>query len=234
MKEAGIRVEARLRTQPRLVGTTARWIAGAALLGFASSALLASMLGLPRDAFVGFHAAIVAGFGVAFLRIERIDPRVQLRRRWLSGLIVGALAGALLARTVLLQPASPRPEGARLAWALLWDGGLYGIVDVLLLSVVPVLAVYGSRPADELRNPDARWRWGLAALLASLCITAAYHVGFTEFRGSALAAPLIGNGIVTLSYLASGSPVAPLLSHVIMHATAVLHGMATTAQLPPH
>lgn len=211
-----------------------RWIVGAALFGFTSSALLASMLGLPRDVFVGFHAAMVAGFCAGFLRIERIDPGVQLRRRWLAGLLVGALAGALLARTVLLQPASPRPAGGALAWALLWDGGLYGIADALLLSVVPVLAVYGSRPAGELRNPAARWRWGLAALLASLFITAGYHVGFTEFRGSALLAPLIGNGLVTLSYLVSGSPVAPLLSHAVMHAAAVLHGMATTAQLPPH
>jgi len=192
------------------------------------------MLGLPRDGFVGFHAALVAGFGVGFLRIERIDPSAQLRRRWLAGLLVGALGGALLARTVLLQPASPRPVGGALAWALLWDGGLYGLADALLLSVVPVLAVYGSRPTEELRNPAARWRWGLAALLASLFITAAYHLGFTEFRGSALVAPLIGNGVVTLSYLASGSPVAPLLSHVVMHAAAVLHGMATTSQLPPH
>ena len=211
-----------------------RWVFGAALLGFASAALLASLLGLPRDVFVGFYAAIVAGFSLGFLRIGRIDPRVQLRRWWLAGVLVGTLAGALLARTVLLQPGSPRPAGGALAWALLWDGGVYGIADALLLSVVPVLAVYGSRPADELRSPAARWRWGLAALLASLFVTAAYHVGFTEFRGSALVAPLIGNGIVTLGYLASGSPIAPLLSHIVMHSAAVLHGMATTAQLPPH
>lgn len=210
------------------------WIVGSALLGFTSSALLASLLGLPRDVFVGFHAVIVAGVSITYFGIEGVDPRVQLRRRWRAGLIVGALAGALLARTVLLQPASPRPEGAALAWALLWDGGLYGITDALLLSVLPVLAVYGSRPAGELRSPAARWRWGLTALLASLFIAAAYHLGFTEFRGPALVAPLIGNAVVTLSYLASGSPVAPLLSHSVMHAAAVLHGMATTAQLPPH
>jgi hypothetical protein len=121
-----------------------------------------------------------------------------------------------------------------LAWALLWDGGLYGIIDALLLNILPVLIVYGARSAGELRNPAARWRWGLSALLASTFITAAYHLGFTEFRGPTLVAPLIGNAIVTLSYLASGSPIAALLSHAVMHGAAVLQGMATTVQLPPH
>ena len=211
-----------------------RWVTAAALLGALSSTLFSSILRFPRDLFVGLHAVAVLGFIFVFARIEGIDPRVQLRRRWLGGLIAGALTGALLARTVLSQPASARPGGVHLAWALLWDGGLYGIIDALLLSVLPVLIVYGARPAGELRNPAARWRWGLSALLASIFITAAYHIGFREFRGPMLAAPLIGNAIVTLSYLASGSPIAALLSHAVMHGAAVLHGVATTVQLPPH
>ena len=77
-------------------------------------------------------------------------------------------------------------------------------------------------------------RWAGVALLASLGVAAAYHLGFAEFRGPSLAGPLIGNGIITLSYLLTGSPVAPILAHVIMHAAAVFHGMETTAQLPPH
>jgi len=210
------------------------WVVTAALLGALSSTLFSSVLHFPRDVFVGLHSVAVVGFMVALVRLEGFDPRVQLRRRWLGGLVVGAMAGALLARTVLSQPASPRPSGVSLVWALLWNGGVYGIIDALLLSVFPVLLVYGGRPADQLRNPAARWGWGLSALLASLLITAAYHAGFTEFRGPMLASALIGNGIMTLSYLASGSPVAPILSHVVMHVAAVLHGMATTVQLPPH
>jgi hypothetical protein len=211
-----------------------RWVLAAGLVGAASSTLFSSVLRFPRDVFVGLHAVVVLGFVFAVVRIEGIDPLVQLRRRWPGGLIAGALTGALLARTVLSQPASARPGGANLAWALLWDGGLYGIIDALLLNVLPVLIVYGARPAGELRNPAARWRWGLAALLAGIFITAAYHIGFTEFRGPMLAAPLIGNAIVTISYLASGSPIAALVSHAVMHGAAVLHGMATTVQLPPH
>lgn len=211
-----------------------RWVTAAALLGALSSTIFSSILGFSRDLFVGLHAVAVVGFISVFVRIEGIDPRVQFRRRWLGGLIAGALTGALLARTVLSQPASVRPGGVNLAWALLWDGGLYGIIDALLLNILPVLIVYGARSAGELRNPAARWRWGLSALLASTIITAAYHFGFTEFRGPTLVAPLIGNAIVTLSYLASGSPIAALLSHAVMHGAAVLQGMATTVQLPPH
>jgi hypothetical protein len=46
--------------------------------------------------------------------------------------------------------------------------------------------------------------------------------------------PLIGNAIVTAGYLLTGSPLAAIISHVIMHGAAVVHGMETTVQLPPH
>lgn len=178
--------------------SASRWVVGAALLGALCSTLFSSILCFPRDVFVGLHVVAVVGFLFALVRVEGFEPRVQFRRRWAGGLVAGALIGALLARTVVTQPASVRPSGANLVWALLWDGGLYGIVDALLLSVLPVLLVYGARPVDELRNPAARWGWGLSALLASMF------------------------------------PIAPILSHVVMHIAAVLHGMATTVLLPPH
>jgi len=45
---------------------------------------------------------------------------------------------------------------------------------------------------------------------------------------------VVGNAIITSSYFLTGSPLAAILSHVAMHVTAVLHGMETTLQLPPH
>ncbi|MGH7561838.1 MAG: hypothetical protein ACRENB_12565 [Gemmatimonadales bacterium] len=210
------------------------FVVGAALLGFASSALFTSLLHLPRDLFVLVHSIAVAVFLAAWLRAMGIDLGVQVRRRWVGGLVVGLLVGAVLTRMVLNQPASPRSEGLALLWALYWPGVTYGVVDAFLLSVFPVLAVYGSRPAEELAGPGGRWRWGLAALLVSLAITAAYHLGFDEFRGRALIAPLAGNGLVTASYLATGSPIAAVLSHVVMHVAAVLQGMENTPVLPPH
>jgi hypothetical protein len=145
--------------------------------------MLSGLLGLPRDLFVAGHLAIVALFVAVWLRREGISFGLQWRRRWRGGLVGGFLMGIVLARSVASQPASTRPEGGALAWALAWEGLAYGIADALLLSIVPVLAVYGSRPAEELQRPGARWRWALAALTASLAVAAAYHTGFAEFRG---------------------------------------------------
>ena len=74
----------------------------------------------------------------------------------------------------------------------------------------------------------------LIALGASLLVTAAYHPGYQEFRGPAVIQPLIGNALLTLGFLLTGSPAAAIVGHVIMHAAAVVHGMETTVQLPPH
>jgi hypothetical protein len=211
-----------------------RWILAAGFLGFSTSAVCTSLLHFSRTAFIAAYGLVATPFFLAFVRAYGIDVATQLRRRWLAGVIGGLLIGAVLARTVFLQPASARPDGVALGAALAWEGTVYGTLDALLLSVLPVLCIYGSQPAETLREPLQRWKWGLTALAGSLFITALYHLGFAEFRGPSLVQPLIGNAIITASYLMTGNPIAALLSHVIMHGAAVVHGMAAAVQLPPH
>jgi hypothetical protein len=213
---------------------SALWVLLAALLGFVTSAMFSSWLHWPRGAFVLAYAAIAGLFVALYARAAQVRPLVQVRRRWRAGLLGGLLLGGLLAQGVSAQPASARPAGVALAGALAWLGVVYGVVDALLLTVVPVLSLYGSRPYEMLRRGWGRMQWGTVAMLGSLTVTAAYHVGFAEFRGPALMQPLIGNAILTGGYLLTGSPLTPLIGHVIMHAAAVLHGMETTVQLPPH
>jgi len=67
-----------------------------------------------------------------------------------------------------------------------------------------------------------------------MLVTAVYHAGYPEFRGPQLSRPLVGNAVLTAGYLLTGSVATPLLGHVIMHGAAVLHGLETTLQLPPH
>jgi hypothetical protein len=203
-------------------------------VGLLSSLLLSTVLRLPRGLFVACWTIAASAFLVWYLVSQRIDIRTQLKRRWVAGLVVGVMLGVLLGRQVLGQPGSVRAEGFTLTGELVAFGLVYGVVDAMMLSVVPVLSLYGMRQAAELREPAARYKWALVSLLGSTIVTAAYHTGFAEFRGPQLLQPVIGNVLITLSYLLTGSPVAPIVSHVLMHAAAVMHGMATTAQLPPH
>ena len=211
-----------------------RWPVVAAAAGFASSFLLSGMLGLSRAAFVAGHSLVVVLVIAWWVRTERIHLVTQFSLRWRAGAVVGVAAGVLLMRQVFSQPGSARPDGAALLGAIAWYGLDYGIIDAMLLSVLPVIAVYGVQPPATLAQPAGRLRWGAGALVASAAITVAYHLGFAEFRGLQVLMPVLGNTVITLAYLLSGSPVAPVVAHVLMHVAAVTHGMATTVQLPPH
>ena len=67
-----------------------------------------------------------------------------------------------------------------------------------------------------------------------MVVTVAYHAGFTEYHGTDLNQPMIGNAINTLAYVLANNPIASLISHITMHIAAVFHGAETTVQLPPH
>jgi len=144
------------------------------------------------------------------------------------------VAAFLLVRNIQGQPSSAVPEGGQLILALAWVGTVYGTLDGLLLNVVPVLAVQGSAFYETPQPWRKRLVLGLFALGASILLTVAYHAGYTEFRGPKIISAVIGNTIITVSYLLTGSPLAAVASHAVMHCAAVLHGMETVLQLPPH
>lgn len=200
---------------------------------FAMSSLCASVARLGRDAVVAVYLAIVAMLLLAYVRSTAIHLAGYLTQRWRTGLIAGLAIGALLTMNVMAQPGSTQPSGPHLVWAFFWLGVVYGVVDALLLSVLPV-SIVGSEQAQEVGSRPLRLRRALIALGASLLVTAAYHLGYQEFRGPAVIQPLIGNALLTLGFLLTQSPVAAIVAHVMMHAAAVLHGMETTVQLPPH
>lgn len=210
------------------------WVLLASGAAFAASTVFATVLHLERRGFVAAWIVVVLAVWAAYHRSTRLSLRAQLSRHPVAGLIVGSLIGAVLTFTVLRQPASEPPAGARLVTDLIWLGVAYGLADALMLSVLPVLALYGSQRAELLRSPASRLRLAAVALAGSAVIAAAYHLGFTEYRGLQLIQPVFGSLVITLGYLLSGSPVAPALAHVAMHVAAVLHGAATTVQLPPH
>lgn len=207
----------------------ARWPAVAAAAGFATSAVGASLLHLSPSVFVAVWAAVAVAVVAAWVRSERWNPLVQLRRRWVAGIIAGVIVGLALA---LAASAGTASAAGATAGALLWLGVVRGAADAVMLSVVPVLALYGARPGDDLGHPS-RLRMAGLALLASLIIATAYHLGFAEFRNGSLVQPLGTTLILSMAYLLSGSPLAPIAGHVILNVAALLHGVGAAGPLPP-
>jgi hypothetical protein len=209
------------------------WIFPAALVGFLVPAVFSMGLRWERSLFLVPYVAIVGGFLLVYFRRTPISPR-QLIDNWPYGLVAAAAASFLLLRNIQGQPPSAIPEGGQLVLSLVWVGLVYGALDGLFLNVMPVLAVQG--PGFFRSNPSRRERLarGLLALAASVAVTVAYHSGYTEFHGAGMVSVIIGNVIITSAYLLTGSPLAAVVTHVVMHVAAVLHGMETTLQLPPH
>lgn len=220
-----------LSTESRPASPTL-WVITAAAVGFASSASFSSLLRLERAPFVFAHALAVGAFAATYFRVAPVDPVAECRRGPLKGVLVGVAIGLVLFFGVTGQPSGSAPRGIVLVAALSWYGGVYGITDAMLLTVIPVVAVRANAGPSG-TGWRGNWR-GIAAMVASLLVTALYHLGFEEYRGMTLIQPLIGNAIVTAGYLMTRNPMTPLLAHVIMHAAAVVHGMEGTAQLPPH
>lgn len=116
----------------------------------------------------------------------------------------------------------------------MWIGLLYGVVDGLFLNAMPVLAVERAISLPAQASRGRRLMRALLALGASIFVAVAYHLGYSEFHGPAILSVALGMVIITSTYLLTGSALAAVATHVIMHVAALLHGMETTLQLPPH
>jgi hypothetical protein len=154
---------------------------------------------------------------------------------WIWGVTGAALLAFFTVRNVLSQPVSPRPTGLSLVLELLWSGIAYGLTDALLLTVLPVFATWQAFTALHwTATLPGKLLVGAIAMLASLLVTTAYHIGYPEYRGKGMRGPVIGNTTMTFGYLLTNNPLAAILSHIAMHIAAVLHGPASVMQLPPH
>jgi len=212
------------------------WIPAAALLGFAIAEIFAGLLQLPLRIYLIPYLLSVSLFVYAFFRWSGLSLMELCRHHWVRGIVGALLVGAFLVNNVFSQPASARSEGLTLAFDLLWGGVLYGMLDALILSVLPVLAIW---QAFSLLGWTNHWPGkivvGAIALSASLFVTVCYHLGYPEYRAQgAIFGPTTGNGVITLGYLLTSNPLTAMLSHIAMHVAGVLHGPASVMQLPPH
>lgn len=186
-----------------------------------------------RSLFLVPYIAIMGSFLTIYFRRQPLSLK-RFIGPWPKGLLGVAIASAFLLYNVFGHPASAVPEGVELVFTLLWVGVAYGTIDGLLLNVLPVLVIQRAWPTEAAPLQRQRLAMGFLALAASMLVTVAYHSGYTEFHGPSMLMVMVGITIITLTHLLTGSPLAAVVTHVIMHMAAVLHGMETTLQVPPH
>jgi hypothetical protein len=211
------------------------WILVASFISFAIAAIFAGWLKLQRNVYLLFYIPTIAALFVAFIILNKFNVKDILLYNWYWGILGAVIAAGFVIKNVLSQPSSERQKGFALLSDILWPGFTYGLIDSLLLSVLPILAVkLAITNAGLLENGSGKVGYILLGLLASFIATTAYHLGYPEFRGKKVIWPNIGNGILSLAYLLTMNPLAAILPHITMHIVAMIHGRETTGQVPPH
>jgi hypothetical protein len=211
------------------------WVLAASFLGFAISAVFSGWLKLSRRIFLVPYLALSSVFLFWFFLVNEINLVALLTKNWAWGFLAGTIVGAFLVFNVRSQPASRQSAGGDLVLDIAWLGVAYGVIDALLLNVMPVLAIWlGFSEAELGKSVLVNAGVGILALLASLLVTLTYHLGYPEFRNRSIGLVLVGNSLITLAYLLSNNPLGAILSHTIMHIAAAIQGPETTIQLPPH
>jgi hypothetical protein len=209
------------------------WIPAAATVGFSSAFLLTDVVQIPVVAYHLVYVCLVGLLVTAYGRITRLRIGALIRPRLALAISLGAVTGLALMRRVLADPPSTGPSGGLFVWDLLWRGVIYGTVDGVLLSAFPWLVTWRALRGES-RSAMGQVGIGLVALVASLVVTSAYHVGYRDFRGAKLAQANLGNAIATLPTLLARNPMASPLAHAILHVTAVAHDPRSELFLPPH
>ena len=212
------------------------WLGIGLAVAFFVPFVLTDVLGLDRDLFYGLYALAVGGLYAGWSQATGYDLRAAVRRRLPLAIGLGLASAALLAALVIrTDPATARPQGIGLLAAVLWRGVVYGATDGLLPSAFPILIVFagfaGSRLNDHRRG---KIMICVVALLASILMTAVYHLGYSDFRSAKLRKPVIGDTIWSVPTLVTLNPVGAPIAHVGLHVTAVVHSYETQVFLPPH
>lgn len=210
--------------------STVRWFGAGALVAFLIPLGGADLLELHHDLYLLVYFTVAGTFLASFAAHHQIDWRGWLRTRMWWSVGTGALVAFAIVRKILSESGMDHPDGAYFWFELAWRGVLYGTMDALLLFVFPATVAY-----LLLRDRDRRRRLRFAGLtlVLSLGITATYHLGYPQFRGSDLVQPEIGAVVAWVPTALTGNPIGAVVVHDAYHVAANVHTYRSEIYLPP-
>lgn len=151
----------------------------------------------------------------------------MIGHRWGLGVVGAGVTGLLLGAGMRKkEPATQHLDARELRVAAVWEGVVYGLAEGVLLSALPVFILWQAAATAGWTDAGA-WAVGLVASVAMITF---HHFGYWDYRGRRVGVVIVGCGVLTLAYLATGSLIAPALGHVVMHVAGITGGV----QLPPH
>jgi hypothetical protein len=210
-----------------------KWIIFAMITGFGVSFIFGDLLTLPFDLYYLIYFAIISVFFYFYITETNLDlKRWYSRRIWL-GVILGLLFAVVMIMNVLSRPETIKLSGRVLSWEIFWRGLVYGLIDGLLLTVLPWIVTWRAFRVEE--KPFAmKIVYGLLAWIFIIITTTTYHLGYSDFRSKKVIQANIGNTIMSVPTLLSANPVATPITHAALHISAVIHSPETELFLPPH
>lgn len=210
----------------------ALWFSAGGAIAFLTPFVLTSVLDLHHDLYYGIYFAVAIGFVASYVRASGTDIRGLLLASWQWSLAIGAFAAAFVVANVLSRDSTPHPGGVYFAFSIGWRGVAYGVVDAILLTAFPA-AVALNIVGGKLAGFGTRARFAGLSLGLTLILTAVYHLGYEQFRDDGVAAPEVGNTIISPPTVLTGNPIGSIVAHAAMHVTAVTHAYETDTFLPP-
>jgi hypothetical protein len=206
------------------------WLLAIAAGSFAVSEVAANIFRLSRRPYIAVLTLVTAALTIGYVAWADLNPIQLLTTRWGWGLLAAPLSAAFLIIGMTRLPVAHRYPGGSLVPALLWEALVYGIAEGILLSALPVLVTWQMIHGLGWSGAAGTLALWTLPIVASIAVIIVHHLGYWEYRNRMLAPISLGCGLLSLGYLVTGSPIGPILGHILAHASSLLHG----AELPPH
>jgi hypothetical protein len=204
------------------------------VVAFLVTWVLTDLLKVPRPSFIAMLFVVTLGLGAWYVDWSGTSARELFTSGVGWALVAGLVAAAVAVPLVRRLPAHPHATGTGLVGLMLWEAVVYGIAEAVLLSTLPVLAVWQTCVAlGWTVGGWARVGSGALAIAGSLLVIFVHHLGYRQFRARegrrGLFGALVVCGLQAVAFLATGNAVAPIIAHIVLHGELLIRGQ----ELPP-